>query len=138
MPARERRAETCGRGVERRPHPIGEVLDGDRQDLLADHHGKEERSAPPAPCPQEVEGQDDEREGDDDLPLAEIGDEMKPAGGELRPVVEAPFRGRVVQPLRCWQRTGEVGEQAEQKAGADRDAERESEEQSAGDAPVET
>ena len=63
---------------------------------------------------------------------------MKSAGGELRAVVEAPFRGRVVQPLRCGQRTGEVGEQAEQEAGYDRDAEREGEKQAAGDAPVET
>ena len=63
---------------------------------------------------------------------------MKSAGGELRPKIKDPFRGRVVQPLRCRQRAGEVGEQAEQEAGDDRDAEPEGEEQAAGDAPVET
>ena len=50
-------------------------------------------------------------------PVAEIGHEMEPAGGELRAVVEAPCGGRVVQPLRCGQRADEVGEQAEQEAG---------------------
>ena len=71
-------------------------------------------------------------------PAAEIGHQMEPAGGEPRAVVEAPCGGRVVQPLRCGQRTDEVGEQAEHEAARDRGAERDGEQQAAGDAAIET
>ena len=108
--ARERRPERLGDRVQRRPHAIGEVLDGRGEDAVPGDDDEQERHDPPAPGPHRLDDGQHGGEHGDDHGLAQVGDGVEPVGRERRRVPVAPVRHAVVQPDEIGVTADQIGE----------------------------
>ena len=116
--ARERRPEGRRDRVERGPQPIDELLDRQRQGLLAAHDGEDERHNPDGLLPDRLGDREDDAQDDDDVDAPELRDVVEEVRRRPRRVTVSPFGDALVDPGQVCVRAHQVGERAEQHSAA--------------------